>query len=123
VDVLDLHDRPRGFDPFVVSGVDPLLLSLNLPAIRQDLGIPSDPVGFTGIIVLIIAVVPLVVAPLAYYLIPPRRQQTIQAATAGGQETETAQPRAVETLKENSPDADQSQRVRTGLWHWDRFAR
>jgi hypothetical protein len=28
--------------PFVVTGVDPLLLSLNLPAIRQDLGIPSD---------------------------------------------------------------------------------
>src|ERR687897_2155315 len=34
--------------PFVVTGVDPLLLSLNLPAIRQDLGIPSDLVGFTG---------------------------------------------------------------------------
>ena len=34
--------------PFVVSGVDPLLLSLNLPAITQDLGIPSDLVGFTG---------------------------------------------------------------------------
>jgi MFS-type transporter involved in bile tolerance (Atg22 family) len=34
--------------PFVVTGVDPLLLSLNLPAIRQDLGIPYDLVGFTG---------------------------------------------------------------------------
>jgi MFS transporter, DHA2 family, multidrug resistance protein len=34
--------------PFVVTGVDPMLLSLNLPAIRQDLGIPSDLVGFTG---------------------------------------------------------------------------
>src|ERR671913_406446 len=34
--------------PFVVTGVDPLLFSLNLPAIRQDLGIPSDLVGFTG---------------------------------------------------------------------------
>src|SRR5215212_432671 len=34
--------------PFVVTGVDPLLLSLNLPAIRQNLGIPSDLVGFTG---------------------------------------------------------------------------
>src|SRR5215204_6152560 len=34
--------------PFVVTGVDPLLLSLNLPAIRQDLGIPVDLVGFTG---------------------------------------------------------------------------
>src|SRR5215213_6513009 len=34
--------------PFVVEGVDPGLLSLNLPAITQDLGIPSDLVGFTG---------------------------------------------------------------------------
>jgi DHA2 family multidrug resistance protein-like MFS transporter len=34
--------------PFVVTGVDPLLLSLNLPAITQDLDIPSDLVGFTG---------------------------------------------------------------------------
>lgn len=34
--------------PFVVTGVDPMLLSLNLPAIRQDLGIPSDLVGFTS---------------------------------------------------------------------------
>ena len=34
--------------PFVVTGVDPLLFSLNLPAIRQDLGIPADLVGFTG---------------------------------------------------------------------------
>jgi MFS family permease len=34
--------------PFVVTGVDPLLLSLNLPAITQDLEIPSDLVGFTG---------------------------------------------------------------------------
>jgi hypothetical protein len=35
-------------NPFVVTGVDPLLFTLNLPAIRQDLGIPSDLVGFTG---------------------------------------------------------------------------
>ncbi len=34
--------------PFVVEAVDPALLSLNLPAITQDLGIPSDLVGFTG---------------------------------------------------------------------------
>src|SRR5215218_8353387 len=34
--------------PFVVAAVDPTLLSLNLPAITQDLGIPSDLVGFTG---------------------------------------------------------------------------
>jgi hypothetical protein len=34
--------------PFVVTGVDPLLLSLNPPAIRQDLGIPSDLVRLTG---------------------------------------------------------------------------
>src|SRR5215212_7585429 len=34
--------------PFVVTGVDPLLLSLNLPAITQDLDIPSDLIGFTG---------------------------------------------------------------------------
>jgi MFS transporter, DHA2 family, multidrug resistance protein len=34
--------------PFVVTGVDPMLLSLNLLAIRQDLEIPSDLVGFTG---------------------------------------------------------------------------
>src|SRR3954451_23047285 len=34
--------------PFVVTGVDPLLFSLNLPTIRQELGIPSDLVGFTG---------------------------------------------------------------------------
>src|SRR5918993_2400772 len=34
--------------PFVVTGVDPLLFSLNLPAITRDLGIPSDLVGFTG---------------------------------------------------------------------------
>ena len=34
--------------PFVVEAVDPTLLSLNLPAITRDLGIPSDLVGFTG---------------------------------------------------------------------------
>src|SRR3954447_25976179 len=34
--------------PFVVTGVDPLLVSLNLTAITQGLGIPSDLVGFTG---------------------------------------------------------------------------
>src|SRR5215208_5229316 len=34
--------------PFVVAAVDPTLLSLNLPAITRDLGIPSDLVGFTG---------------------------------------------------------------------------
>src|SRR3954447_17391445 len=34
--------------PFVVEAVDPTLLSLNLPAISQDLDIPSDLVGFTG---------------------------------------------------------------------------
>ena len=34
--------------PFVVAAVDPTLVSLNLPAITQDLGIPSDLVGFTG---------------------------------------------------------------------------
>jgi hypothetical protein len=34
--------------PFVVTGIDPLLLSLNLAVITQDLGIPSDLVGFTG---------------------------------------------------------------------------
>src|SRR3954467_11466896 len=34
--------------PFVVEAVDPTLLSLNLPAITQDLDIPSDLVGFTG---------------------------------------------------------------------------
>jgi MFS transporter, DHA2 family, multidrug resistance protein len=34
--------------PFVVTGVDPMLLSLNLPAIRQDLEIPPDLVGFIG---------------------------------------------------------------------------
>jgi hypothetical protein len=40
------------------------------------------------ITMLIITVVPLVMAALAYFLIPPRRQQTIQLATDGGQETE-----------------------------------
>ena len=78
--------------PFAVTGVDPLLLSLNLPAIRQDLGITSVPVGFTGITMLIITVVPLVVAALAYFLIPPRRQHIIQVATAAGQETERPSP-------------------------------
>jgi hypothetical protein len=34
--------------PFVVEAVDPTLLSLNMPTIQHDLGIPSDLVGFTG---------------------------------------------------------------------------
>jgi hypothetical protein len=37
---------------------------------------------------LIITVIPLVVAALAYFLIPPRRRQTIQATTGRVQETE-----------------------------------
>jgi heme/copper-type cytochrome/quinol oxidase subunit 2 len=43
----------------------------------------------TGVMItmLIITVVPLVVGALAYFLIPRRRQQTPQAAPAGGQET------------------------------------
>ena len=52
--------------PFVVTGVDPMLLSLNLPAIRQDVEIPSDLVGFIG------SAATLVVAALAYFLIPRR---------------------------------------------------
>jgi DHA2 family multidrug resistance protein-like MFS transporter len=105
--------------PFVVTGIDPGLLSLNLPAITQDLNIPSDLVGFIGsvatpylvqqtvevargllyrgdtgvmITMLIITIVPLVVAALAYFLIPRRPQQIPQAAPAGGQETGQPDP-------------------------------
>ena len=38
------------------------------------------------IIMLIITIVPLVVAALAYFLIPRRPRQTLQVAPAGGQE-------------------------------------
>src|SRR3569832_1560258 len=34
--------------PFVVEAVDPTLLSLHLPTLTQDLGIPTALVGFTG---------------------------------------------------------------------------
>jgi MFS family permease len=33
---------------YIITAIDPLLLSLNLPEITKDLGIPPDLVGFTG---------------------------------------------------------------------------
>jgi hypothetical protein len=44
------------------------------------------------ITMLIITVVPLIVAALAYFLIPRRPQQTPQAAPTGGQETGQPDP-------------------------------
>jgi MFS transporter, DHA2 family, multidrug resistance protein len=61
---------------------DPYLVQQGVEVARADY---STAVMIT---MLIITVIPLVVAALAYFLIPPRRQQTIQAATAGGQDTE-----------------------------------
>jgi MFS transporter, DHA2 family, multidrug resistance protein len=64
----------------IFTGITPLISGVEVA--RADY---STAVMIT---MLIITVIPLVVAALAYFLIPPRRQQTIQAATAGGQDTE-----------------------------------
>jgi MFS transporter, DHA2 family, multidrug resistance protein len=89
--------------PFVVTGVDPLLLSLNLLAIRQDLGIPSDLVGFTSsAATLVMAAVVLGVGNLGDLY----GHKRLLNCRWSGQRTD--QPCAVEKQKENSPDADQS---------------
>src|SRR5215207_592324 len=54
--------------PFVVEAVDPTLLSLNLPEITRDLGIPSDLVGFTGSLATLV----MAAAVLTFALLKPR---------------------------------------------------
>jgi hypothetical protein len=92
--------------PFVVTGVDLLLLSLNLPVVTQVMVIstptmPYDPYleqqgvevaradYSTGVMItmLIITVVPLVVAALAYFSIPRRGPRTPHVAATGAHET------------------------------------
>jgi MFS transporter, DHA2 family, multidrug resistance protein len=62
---------------------DPYLVQQGVELARADYS------AAVMITMLIITVIPLVVAALAYFLIPPRRRQTIQATTSRGQETES----------------------------------
>lgn len=92
--------------PFVVTGLDPLLLSLNLPLVTQVVVSSTPAVPYdaylaqqgveaaradysTGVIItmLIITIVPLVVAALAYFLIPRCGPQTPHVAATGAHET------------------------------------
>jgi hypothetical protein len=92
--------------PFVVTGVNPPLLSLNLPVATQVVvsstpAVPYDPYLVqqgvevaradysTGVMItmLITTLVPLVVAALAYFLIPHRGPQTPHVAATGAHET------------------------------------
>jgi hypothetical protein len=92
--------------PFVVTGLDPLLLSLNLPLVTQVVVSSTPAVPYdaylaqqgveaaradysTGVMIamLIITVVPLVVAALAYFLIPRCGPQTPHVAAPGAHET------------------------------------
>lgn len=92
--------------PFVVTGLDPLLLSLNLPLVTQVVVSSTPAVPYdaylaqqgveaaradysTGVMItmLIITIVPLVVAALAYFLIPRCGPQTPHVAATGAHET------------------------------------
>jgi hypothetical protein len=92
--------------PFVVTRVDLLLLSLNLPVVTQVVVISTPTVPYdpyleqqgvevaradysTGVMItmLIITVVPLVVAALAYFWIPRRGPRTAHVAATGAYET------------------------------------
>ncbi len=76
-----------------VAASSPIVVPYDPYLVQQAVGVAREDYS-TGVMItmLIATVVPLVVAALAYFLIPRRPEQTPQAAPAGGQEAQQPGP-------------------------------